>query len=75
MAQEFISYSKKSKDFRYSHLKVPSQKVSGKEEKCYLHTDEFSGSKLSWALLHTKLFLMTLKQNFLVFSSIQVVLR
>lgn len=45
MAHEFISYCKKSKDFRYSHLKVPSQKASSKKVKCCSHTDGFSLSK------------------------------
>lgn len=34
VAQGFISYSKKSKDFRNSHIKVPSQKAPSKEVKC-----------------------------------------
>lgn len=45
MAQEFISDGKKSKDFGYSHLKVPSKKAPSKEIKCCLHTDEFALSQ------------------------------
>lgn len=45
MVQEFITGGKKSKDFGYSFLKVPSKKVPSKEVKRSLHTDEFSWSK------------------------------
>lgn len=61
MAQEFIADGKKSKDFGYSHLKVPSKKTPSKERKCCLHTDEVPWSKKELGL--RELLLRTIKQQ------------